>query len=219
MKVAIVSESPADEAAIRIFVEGLLGEEIEAAKNTFLQRRPGGVDAVLNDAPLILRSLHFGTDVEALAVVVDSDRTLMHEESHERPGNDNQKCRLCEIRKSLRESRDTLSPRPVGDLLKIAVGLAVPAVEAWYLVGDDPHSSEASWNNGIKAGKPPYTTKELKKKVYGTDRPQLALETQRATEAARRIVEQDKLQQLEQFFPGGFGALARGVRSWRAEKG
>jgi hypothetical protein len=34
--------------------------------------------------------------------------------------------------------------------LKIAIGLAVPAIEAWLLCGVDPHITEAAWINGLK---------------------------------------------------------------------
>ena len=98
--------------------------------------------------------------------------------------------------------------------LKWALGLAVPQIEAWYLVGRDPHVSEAAWISGQKHGKFPYAREHLKCKVYGTDRPSLELEASRAREEAERIVRDGKLPLLEERFPGGFGALASDVRNW-----
>lgn len=99
----------------------------------------------------------------------------------------------------------------------MALGLAVPQIEAWCLVGRDPHVSEATWNNARKDGKFAYPSNQLKQQVYGTDRPSLALEIERASQQARRIVDGGKLPQLEKLFPRGFGALADDVRRWHSE--
>ena len=95
---------------------------------------------------------------------------------------------------------------------KVAVGIAVPAVEAWYRCGLDPHVTEAAWIASLPSGPFPYTTRSLKEDVYGTSRLSLELETRCATKEARRLAQ--NLQLLEQCFPTGFGALTRDVRSW-----
>jgi hypothetical protein len=51
--------------------------------------------------------------------------------------------------------------------------------------------------------------------VYGTDRPGLGFEIQRARECARR--HQRDLRRLETDFPHGFGAMARDLRDWRQD--
>ena len=61
--------------------------------------------------------------------------------------------------------------------LKVATGLTVPAIEAWYLVGKNHQVGEAAWITGLIAGRPPFTRPQLKQLVYGTDRPSLELET------------------------------------------
>ena len=71
-----------------------------------------------------------------------------------------------------------------------------------------------TWINSSRTGKYPYDVKQLKKIVYETSRPILGHETARAAEEARRIVDQQKLGQLEQLFPNGFGPLAAALRSW-----
>jgi hypothetical protein len=96
--------------------------------------------------------------------------------------------------------------------LKTAIGLAVPAIEAWYLSGLDPHINEATWTRKLKSEPITYTRRTLKKKVYGTERPTIEIETVHATKAAIRLV--NDLSLLEQLFPNGFGAFAHDVRNW-----
>lgn len=97
--------------------------------------------------------------------------------------------------------------------LKVAIGLAVPAIEAWYLVGKNHQVGEAAWIVGLNAKKPPFSRKELKQLVYGSDRPSIELETERAKEEARRIV--DNIAAIELAFSAGFGSMAREICSWK----
>jgi hypothetical protein len=96
--------------------------------------------------------------------------------------------------------------------LRIALGLAVPTIEAWYLVGTDARVGEYAWTQALDKGRLPYAPRDLKHKVYGTDRPALALETERAEESARRLVQ--NFDGWEKLFPAGFGPFAQEVRSW-----
>jgi hypothetical protein len=72
--------------------------------------------------------------------------------------------------------------------------------------------TEGAWVLALQSGKYPYDNKRLKRAVYGTDRPSIALETKRMTGEAQRLAQ--NLSELEKWFPNGFGALARDVRSW-----
>jgi hypothetical protein len=211
MKVAIFSESSADEAAIRVLLDGLLGEETVAPQMPPIRSR--GVEAVRQNAPMVLRHLRYRTDAEALVIVQDSDRTPPHVEAHDQPGGSDPNCRLCEMW-SILEPVTTQFRKQGLFSIKVALGLAVPQIEAWYLLGHDPHVSEASWINARKQGRSPFSREELKRKVYGTDRPSLELEITRAKEEAERIVREGRLADLEQSFPGGFGVQAGDVRSW-----
>ena len=74
MKIAIVSESPADEAAIKILVDAIVGTESELFP---IRTRPYGWTNVFKLLPNIVTGLHYGTDVEALVVVVDSDEAMV----------------------------------------------------------------------------------------------------------------------------------------------
>jgi hypothetical protein len=57
MKVAILSESPADEAAVRILVEAVLAEKVEAIRPPTV--RPGGITGVLRILGPVPKWLHY----------------------------------------------------------------------------------------------------------------------------------------------------------------
>lgn len=102
MKVAILSESPADEAAICVFLRKLLAFEIESIP---LRARAGGWNAVLRAIPPTLKELHYRRTASALVVVIDSDNSMVHRPEHEQPGANISECRLCELRKIVSASR------------------------------------------------------------------------------------------------------------------
>jgi hypothetical protein len=210
MKLAVLSESAADEAAVRILVDGLLGGRIQLVGLQPLRTR--GESGVFGVLPAVLKDLHFQSDAEALVVVVDSDHSPVHVNSHEQPEGEDEHCRLCKLRQVVAQVRGQLRPITGRLLLKVALGLAVPAIEAWYRCGIDPHVTEATWVMSLQSRSSPYTKSRLKQDVYGTDRPPLTLEMKRATEEAQRLVK--NLDLLARLFPGGFGFLAREVQSW-----
>jgi hypothetical protein len=210
MKLAVLSESAADEAAVRMLVDGILGRQTQPVSLFPLQTR--GLSAVFDILPVVLKHLYYRTDAEAFVVVVDSDNSPVHVDSHEQLGGTDEQCRLCNLSQAVVQVQRQLRPISNRSMIKIALGLAVSAVEAWYCCGRDPHVSEAAWKVGLQSGSFPYTKLRLKQDVYGTDRPSLALETKRATEEAQRLVQ--NLTLLENLFPSGFGVLARNVRSW-----
>jgi hypothetical protein len=208
MKVAILSESDADQAAVHIFVAALLGLEIDLYGRSFQAR---GWPAVFKLLPIVLRELHYNTDVDALAVVMDSDRTPPHHADHDRPEGANPDCRMCQLRQVIVREQGRLKPTgrtPV----KVAVGLAVPCIEAWFRCGHDRTVTEAAWLVALRDHQFPYDGRRLKQAVYGTDRPSIHRETQRMVEEAQRLA--NKLIELEKWFPGGFKPFADAVRSW-----
>ena len=208
MKVAVLSESPADEVAIRILIDGIIGRKTQPVDMPPIRVR--GVSGVFNILPTVLKHLHYRTDADALVVVVDSDQTPVHRPEHEQADGADEKCRLCKMRQTIDSVLARLRPIQGRPQIKIAVGIAVPAVEAWYRCGLDPHVTEAAWIASLSSGPFPYTTRGLKEVVYGTSRPSLLMETQRAIEEARRLIQ--NLPLLEQCFPTGFGALAIAAR-------
>lgn len=213
MKLALLSESPADEVAVKVLVEAVLGAPILQVHPALRARGWPNVAQVL---PAVIRHLHFNTAAEGLVVVVDSDDSTVHTEAHEAPDYFHPQCRLCQLRAVFRQTVKKLSPRktPAGSPRVLrCVGVAVPAVEAWYLCGRDDAVSEAAWLAGQEQGRPPYTRRELKARVYGTERPSLPHEIERALEEVHR--HRRDTRRLEADFPGGFGALARDLRAWR----
>ena len=79
MKLAILSESPADEAALQVLVGYVLGEPFATLKTALRARGWPSVEQVL---PPIIRHLHFNTDADGLVVVVDSDDSIVHTPEH-----------------------------------------------------------------------------------------------------------------------------------------
>jgi len=209
MKIAVLSESPADEAAVHILVEALLNVQIESAALPPIRTRGWPLSkALLSNS---LKYLYYHTDADALVVVVDSDSSPIHDQLHERPESTIEKCRVCLLQAVIAHTQKYCRVIEGRNRIKTAVGLAVPAIEAWYLCGTDPQASEAALKQ-YSSDRIAELIKQLKRSVYGTDRPSLELETARAVEEATRLVQ--NLNLLEQLFPNGFGTLARDVRNW-----
>ena len=213
MKLAILSESPADEAALRVLVEYVLGGPFALVAPNLRARGWPSVEQVL---PPILRHLHFNTEADGLVVVVDSDDSPVHTAEHEAPGYHHPLCRICRLRAVFRRTIKNLPPaknRSSGQSRVLrAIGVAVPAIEAWLLCGRESSVTEAAWLAGQQSGVQPYSRRDLKWRVYGTDRPSLPLEIKRAVEEVTR--HRGDVRRLENDFPNGFGAMARDLRSW-----
>lgn len=207
MKVALLSESPADEAVLRVLVDAILGEPAQVAPAGYRAR---GWPNVIQVLPAVIRHLHFNTDVDTLVVTCDSDDSPVHTEAHEAPQYYHPHCRMCQLRAVFRQTSKRF-PSAHGRLkVRRVVGVAVPALEAWLLCGRDSDVSEAAWINGQQAGLLPYTRAELKFRIYQTERPSLPHEIQcalRETERHRR-----DLRRLEYDFPG-FAALMKDLKS------
>lgn len=202
MKVALLSESPADEAAIAVLVETVIGQRIHRVRPALRARGWPNVRQVL---PAVVRHLHFQTDAELLVVVADADDSVVHTAEHDHhPG-----CRVCQLRAVFRKATRNLPPARGRDRVLRGIGIAVPAMEGWYLCGVDEQVSEAAWCAGQEAGRAPYSRAELKARVYGTSRPTLALETEVAVRAVRQMGRD--LRRLEHDFPG-FAVLANDLR-------
>lgn len=208
MKLAVLSESPADEAAIVVLVQAVLGRKFTRVQTSLRAR---GWPSVAQVLPSIIRHLHFNTDTDGLVVVVDSDDSVVHTAAHDAPDYYHPMCRMCQLRAIFRQTMKKLPPAHGRDRVLRGVGIAVPAVEAWYLCGLEDSVTEARWITGQEALRAPYTRRELKARTYGTERPTLHLETEIAVKQARRHAHD--LRRLENDFPG-FAALASDLRAW-----
>lgn len=202
MRVAILSESSADEAGLRILVDAMLGVKTTPI-STNLESR--GWHAVRTILPVITKQLHYHTDTEGLVVVVDSNHTFL---SRDEPKN-----RLREFQELVQRCRQQLRQVPGRASLKIAVGVAAPAIEAWWLCKSNPQISEAAWEKGMDEKRDPYSKLDLKRQLYGSEFSSLAHMTLKMTEAAREV--SAHLPTLERAFPSGFGSLANELRDWR----
>jgi hypothetical protein len=207
MKVALFSESPADEMALRVLVSAVLRDAPGFVGPGFRAR---GWPNVAQLMPAVLRHLHFNTDADLLAVVVDSDDSVVHGPAHDAPGYFHPQCRLCQLRAVYRQTTKRLPPARGRTRVIRAVGVAVPAIEAWYLCGRDAAVTETAWIEGQERGRLPYTRAELKHRVYGTDRPTLPQETACAVRESER--HRHDTRRLEHDFPG-FAALAADLRA------
>jgi hypothetical protein len=164
MRIAIVSESPADEAAIKILVDSIVGSESDLFS---FRTRPDGWTRIFPLLPNIIKHLHFGYEVEGLVVVMDSDESPIHNNTHEEADVENPDCRLCRLRETVRNELSKLRPLPNRPSLKTALGLAVPAIEAWYRAGLDAHVNEVAWNRKLMGEDVSYDKRSLKKDTYG----------------------------------------------------
>jgi len=207
MKVALLSESPADEAALRVLVAAALQREVEFVAPGYRARGWPNVAQVM---PAVLRHLHFNTDTDALVVVVDADDSVVHTPEHDRPWYFHPHCRMCRLRAVHRQTTRRFPAVNGRERVVRAIGVAVPAIEAWYLCGRDVTVTETAWLAGNEAGRPPYSRAELKQRVYGTERPSLALEIERALREVAR--HRGDTRRLEHEFPG-FAALAMDLRA------
>jgi len=207
MKLVVLSESPEDETAIRILVDGILGTHTDHVAPPFLRTR--GWSQLLTVLPGVLKHLHYHTDADALVVVVDSDDSVPHRQNHRLP--ESASCRVCRLRSLADQVQSDLTEVPNRSPLNTAFGLAVPALEAWLRCGTDPHAVEATLIQRPD-GRTRALRQQLKRDVYGMDRPSPQARMARAVEEAQRLVQM--LEEFERCFPDGFGSFAREVRSW-----
>lgn len=214
MKIGIFSESPSDEAVLKILVEGIIGEEIEVVPYpNRLQSRGSGVR---RDVPIVLRGVYYNTEAEFLIIVRDSDDTPVHKKEHDEPNNkEAENCRYCELRKVVKSALENLTPTQRKENFKVAVGVAVSAIEAWLLCGVNPHASEATWiNRQVEKDFSTYNDrKRLKVELYGSEIASSKIMIERSTESAERLAA--NIEQLEILFPEGFGNMANEIRSWK----
>jgi hypothetical protein len=94
MRVALISESSADEPALRILTEAILGEVIEVEQ---LRVRSRGWQSVFKNLRSYLAALHYG-GADGAVILLDSDDTELHDNSHG-PDLPRGRCRLCDLRR------------------------------------------------------------------------------------------------------------------------
>ena len=200
MRVAIHAESAADAAAIRVLIEAILGQPTTDPNPSI---RTGGWPLAHQLLPAAIKHLYYRTDADGLVVVVDSN--------HSSIVDDNPSNRLTLVKNIIAKEIGHLKSgsRPP---LRTAVGVAVPAIEAWLLCAGWADLNEAAWEKGLKENRQPYSKSELKKRLYGNDRPSFHEEKSKMLEAAHRL----DLRVLRDRFPLGFGSLEADLIAWRS---
>jgi hypothetical protein len=206
MKLGIISESEANEAALRILIPALVSQPVEIIEPA--RARPGGWSAALNAVPVEMRHLYYRTDADGLIIVVDSDDLPVHTASHEQTSSGNEGCRACRFLTTIRQVQSSLSARPIDKPFTTAFGLAVLTIEAWLLCGVDIHATEAHFVRELQSRPRLRDLRlELKRQIYGSDRPAREIERTKAIEHATRLA--GSLDLLRRHFPDGFGLLER----------
>lgn len=211
MKVAVLSESPADEAAIKILVDGILGFETERIDGPRLETR--GYPSIIGQISSVYKHLYFCTEAEAFVVFLDADDSEFHKKLHEKSSTSAGECRLCKVRNCITNVRKNITPVPHRSKLNTAVGIAYPFIEAWFCCGRLPGVGENNWKRSLKNPSGLREKKlEIKRQLYNTDHHSLSLKTQVAITESTRL-SQD-IDQMKRLFPVGFGSLVDDVSNW-----
>src|SRR5262245_40220171 len=132
MKVGILAESPVDAMGIQILAEAVLATRMDRIRHPPIEAR--GWPNVRSVVPAVFASRHFNSNAYGFIVVVDADNSVVHQAHHEAQPAAYPDCRLCELKTIIASKRSRLRARPHLPELRIAVGLAVPAIEAWYRI-------------------------------------------------------------------------------------
>lgn len=209
MKLVFFGESPADQAVIAEFTKGILGQPFE---NLDLSLEGHGWPSVLQTLPAVIAHVYYRTDADEIVVVVDADDSPIHDTTMPTESDCHPECRYCQLRKKAHLAHSKLSKVEGRNPPKIAIGIAVPAIEAWLQVGINHEVGEARWKIGMKENNRPFTRRKLKELVYGSDHPSIEIELNRGSEEATRIVTEKKPIEID--FPTGFGLMANEIRSW-----
>ena len=153
-----------------------------------------------------------------MIIVADSNGDSvenMHSADHDPPGRTRDRVPVLFNPLCRREGIRDLAARPQLPTLRVAVGLAIPTIEAWLLSPRQPGMTEANWRTARQERPPrePYSRKQLKKLAYGKEIPTIAAETRIMTELMTDAAK--NLKHLETAFPGGFAPLKSALESWK----
>lgn len=210
MKIGILSEWDTDEAAYKILVESILERPVEIVKS--YRKRAGGWGPAKALIGTMIRQLN-SAGADGFVFVGDSDSTPPHAASHDELPNGSPGCRLCEIRQIVATATQELRERSGQPRLKIAVGMATPAIEAWLLSGLEPNRTEAWFRQEQSLGRlSGQTRRDLKINKYGSLEASADIKMQRTLENAHRIA--GDLDGLERRFQFGFGHLRSDLTQW-----
>jgi|GEM_PF-4293239 len=211
MKVALVTESEADDELLRIILQACLGTETQLHDSRLRVR---GWPGIRNLIPTFLKHLHYLTDVNACAILADADLSPLYPPPHDQS---HPNCRMCDIDVQICETQRHLRPRNFSSPLRIAVCLAIPAIEAWLLNIEMPEINEAWWQQSCQS-KPDSAMHQrklhLKRQLYGTDQPSNRAQITFIREHERAIIRE--LPRLTAAFSWGLKPFVDTVVQWSA---
>lgn len=213
LRVALVVEGRIDGIVGQWIVEKTLGTPASFELIAFR-----GVDGILKNGLLTTIKAARSCRADAVVCIVDSDNTPPHREDAQTHWLDALKtgagfqpcdhnCRLCRLRLACLSEGDLTSYCRTDRWIKVALGLAVPEIEAW-LLNDGSFISETLWSQ-LGYAERNSRRDRLKMRLYGNSK---AVEA-RARVAVGRLSQVD-LQHLCGSFPNGFGALINDLHHW-----
>jgi hypothetical protein len=208
MNVAVFSESPIDEAVLRIFIDGTLGIQTSSAELFKLRAR--GWPTILKNIGPVLRHLHYRSLAELLVIVADSNNHELHSAAHHPTPHQN--CRHCLLESAAAKASQSLQSIQPWHPIKFAIAVPCPSIEAWLLSVDNRECTEAGWSQRRKDGaNSVHEIRQLKKQLYGDETPhsfEQSLDI--ACERAKRLI--PHIDAVARAFPNSFGSLIAAIR-------
>ena len=137
MNVALLAESEVDQQILEYLVSTILAQRVDVAlpRKFEVMGRPG----VRNTLPSFVKHTHYCTNADRIVATADADGPLDHNQ------DERCACRLCEPRGAALRGLGELQETQRQDLPTLAIGIAVPAIEAWLLVNKRPDMREANF--------------------------------------------------------------------------
>jgi hypothetical protein len=115
------------------------------------------------------------------------------------------------VAESARRTIALLNPVFGKNLLRVGVGVAAPAIEAWYEFGLDSRATEAGWR-AVPRDQQMTRKRELKDRVARRHGTIAGVNPEAAASDAHRVCKE--IDKFARAFASGFGPLAAAVRSW-----
>lgn len=210
MNLAVFSESPIDEAVVRILIDGILGRTTSPVELFTFRAR--GWPSILSNIGPVLRHLHYRTVAESLVVVADSNNHEVHAAQHQHAPHES--CRHCWLEREAANTIRNLPKVQPWQPVHVAVAVPCPSIEAWLLIREDRSCTEAGWvQRRAEEANSVQEIRRLKQQLYGTEAPH-AVEGMMAIACERAKSLLPHLDQLGRAFPNSFGNLAANIRGW-----
>lgn len=201
MRIAIHAEGPDDYVVLEEFVRHFLPNAQFVAPPIM----GTGRESVFRNLNRTLLALAGRGSADLLVVCVDSDLEPLHAAGQT---CSNERCPFCRLD---HRARQVASEHPHMRFPDVAIGVAVPAIEAWLLFGRRSECTEAGWAQQGKR-RTEETKRELKRILHGPG--PVPSKTKHATLRleARRVLGFDD---LEAHFPVGLAPLLQKLRMYR----